>query len=105
MARDLEIVPSSEVAESAVASILLNADMRVSAAKDLHSKLLDASGSGELVLVANEVVRVDAAGIQALLAALNEISDSGRSWRWHNPSTVLTQGIELLGLKANLRLP
>ena len=105
MARDLEIVPSSEVAESAVASILLNADMRVSAAKDLHSKLLDASGSGELVLVANEVVRVDAAGIQALLAALNEISDSGRSWRWHNPSIVLTQGIELLGLKANLRLP
>ena len=100
-----DTAPVNDVAEPTVDSILLNADMRVSAAKDLHAKLIGAGGRGELVLIANEVTRVDAAGIQALLAALSQISDSGHGWRWHNPSSTLTQGIELLGLKANLRLP
>ncbi len=84
--------------------IVLNSDLRIGAAKDLYARLVNAEGEGELVLVADEVARVDAAGIQAVLAALGRISDSGRVWRWHNPSSTLVQGIELLGLKAHLRL-
>lgn len=84
--------------------IVLNADLRIGTAKELYTGLANADGDGELVLVADKVARVDAAGIQALLAALIETSASGRGWRWHNPSSVLVQGIELLGLKSHLRL-
>ena len=97
--------PLNESDDTEAATVVLNADMRVSAAKELYAKLIASKGQGALVLVADGVVRVDAAGIQALCAALNQISNSGGSWRWHNPSTSLTHGIELLGLKALLRLP
>lgn len=83
----------------------LDADLRISAAAATHAAVLAAGAKGEIVLDGRRVTKIDAAGVQALLAALTQISQSGGGWRWHNPSTTLIQGVAVLGLGESLRLP
>jgi phospholipid transport system transporter-binding protein len=85
--------------------IILPADLRIGAAAALHGDILAASGGTDLLINGEAVVKVDAAALQALLAGLIQISRSGASWRWHNPSTTLLQGVTVLGLGKSLRLP
>jgi anti-anti-sigma regulatory factor len=82
---------------------VLPQDLRIGSAADVHAGLL--ARAGDVALDGESVAKVDAAGVQAVLAALIQFSRSGGSWRWHNPSAVLKQGIAVLGLGESLRLP
>lgn len=83
----------------------LDADLRIGTAAATHAAVLAAGANGEVVLDGGRVAKIDAAGAQALLAALTQISQSGGGWRWHNPSMTLVQGVAVLGLGESLRLP
>lgn len=83
----------------------LDADLRIGAAAATHKAVLAAAAKGDVVVDGARVAKIDAAGVQALLAALTQISQSGGGWRWHNPSTTLVQGVAVLGLGESLRLP
>lgn len=85
--------------------VSLPADLRIGAAAAVHAEIVAKAAGGELILDAAAVARVDAAGLQAVLAALIQISRSGVGWRWHNPSTTLAEGVAILGLGDSLRLP
>lgn len=87
------------------APVTLPADLRIGSAAALHAEILASSARGEVVLDAGLVAKMDAAGVQAVLAALIQISHAGASWRWHNPSATFTQGVTVLGLGNTLRLP
>lgn len=98
-------MPTAEPSEAAGGPIILPADLRIGAAAALHAEILARSQSGDVVLDAGQVARLDAAGIQAVLAALMQISHAGSSWRWHNSSETFAQGVATLGLGSTLRLP
>lgn len=85
--------------------MVLPADLRVGTAGRVFAEVVSREASQELVIDGAPVEKLDAAGLQALLAALQHLSRSGTGWRWHNPSTVLVQGIAVLGLEKSLRLP
>lgn len=94
-----------QAAPTASPMVELAADLRIGAAAATHAAILAASANEELVLDGARVAKIDAAGIQALLSALIQISRSGGRWRWHNPSTTLIQGVAVLGLRDSLQLP
>lgn len=87
------------------AAVELAADLRIGAAAATHAEILAAAALGEVILDGGRVAKIDAAGVQALLAAVIQISHSGGRWRWHNPSVTLAQGVTVLGLGESLRLP
>ncbi|MBL8516915.1 MAG: STAS domain-containing protein [Betaproteobacteria bacterium] len=105
--RIAEAHAKSEVAEPVTtgdgAPYRLPADLRIGSAAEVYAGL--AALRGEVLIDGEAVAKVDAAGVQAVLAASIQISRSGGRWRWHNPSAVFIQGAAMLGLGESLRLP
>jgi anti-anti-sigma regulatory factor len=95
--------PATRLARGPVA-IALGADLRIGQARDLHARLLAARKAGEVVLDGAEVAKVDAAGLQALAAALVTLRTAGVAWRWQTPSGTLSAAAALAGLEATLQL-
>ncbi|NHA13392.1 STAS domain-containing protein [Thioalkalivibrio sp. XN279] len=80
-------------------SLTLPPDLRIQHASSLQQRLLQAlEGTGRLRLRAAAVERVDAAGLQLLLAAQHEADRRGRSMDLEAPAPVLLEGLQRLGL-------
>lgn len=70
------------------------------AARRLSHQIADSTG--ELLLDGSEVVAVDAAGVQLLLAVAKELEATGRTARLVRCSPPLRRALELTGLLARL---
>ena len=80
-------------------SLTLPSDLRIQHAASLQQRLLQAlEGQGQLRLRAAAVERVDAAGLQLLLAARHEAERRGRHLVLEAPSASLADGLQQLGL-------
>lgn len=80
-------------------SLTLPSELRIQHAASLQQRLLQAlEGTGVLRLRAAAVERVDAAGLQLLLAARLEAERRGRDMVLEAPATVLSEGLRQLGL-------
>ncbi|HKK03654.1 MAG TPA: STAS domain-containing protein [Gammaproteobacteria bacterium] len=87
-------------------SLKLPADMRIGAAAAVRDRLLAAlEGAGPLRLHGREVARLDASGIQLLVAAAAEAGRRGRELRLASASETLATAVQRLGLQETLSLP
>ena len=74
--------------------------------KRLHGELKQLLANRKrIVLDAAAVEEVDTVGLQLLDALMREAQEHQVDVRWHEPSSVLSQGAKALGLAAKLRLP
>lgn len=81
----------------------LPADCSIGAAQSLHEELLQRVQQSALLLDASAVSRIDAAGLQLLVAACNsEVAETPP--RLHNPSDALIGAAHQAGLTAALGL-
>ncbi len=82
-------------------------DLRIAGAAAAYAALLSAAGVPEarVVLDARQVDKVDAAGIQALLAGRNALVAAGKKPAWRGCSAQLKSAAGLLGLAQALELP
>ena len=82
-------------------------DLRVAAATATYAALRGAAGAqeGRIVLDARQVEKVDAAGIQALLAGRAALAAGGKKVAWLGCSVQLKSAAALLGLTQALELP
>lgn len=84
--------------------VRLERDLRISAAAATYAALRAAAQGKEprVLLDAGQVEKVDAAGLQALLAGQRLLAASGKSVTWAGCSTQLSSAAELLGLAGPL---
>jgi anti-anti-sigma regulatory factor len=82
-------------------------DLRIAQARPLFEALGAASRapSERIVLDASQVDKVDAAGVQALVAGTLVLRQAGKSLGWAGCSTHLRSAAELLGVARELELP
>jgi len=85
-------------------TIALGPDLRIARAGEAFSAILAARAAGEVVLDGGEVAKVDAAGLQALAAALVTLRTAGVQWRWQTASGTLSSAAALAGLDATLKI-
>lgn len=57
-----------------------------------------------IIFKANEVIKVDTAGLQLFLSFTITATSQNISWKWETPSSTLVQVSNLLGMKELLRL-
>lgn len=87
-------------------SLKLPADMRIGAAASVRDRLLAAlEGAGPLRLNGREVARLDASGIQLLVATAAEATRRGRELKLASASETLAAAVTRLGLQETLSLP
>ena len=80
----------------------LPAELNIYGAGEQHAQLLAclAGASGDaLTLAAGNVVEVDAAGLQLLIALAHECRARGMALRLQDPATTLAGAIAMLGLE------
>jgi anti-anti-sigma regulatory factor len=87
-----------------VASIRLPGVLDISA-EGFAPALRTAAAGGDLELEAQDVTRVDAAGLQLLCAAAVEVKRRGDAVVWRSPTSAIVEGARVLGLLAFLGLP
>ena len=82
------------------------ADLDISGARDLYSRLQSALAARQpVVLDATQVERVDTAGLQILCAFVRDAVASGMAVQWQQPSLALRNAARLLNVSACLTLP
>lgn len=88
-------------------TIKIAADLRVAGAAATFSALLEAAEAAEsrIALDARQVEKVDAAGLQALLAGRRALTGAGKGVSWLGCSAQLIAAAGLLGLAESLELP
>ena len=96
--------PKRRKAAGGPATIALGADLRIGQAGEVFARIVAAQGASEAVLDGSEIARIDAAGLQALAAALVTLRTAGTGWRWQTPSGTLTAAAALAGLGTTLKL-
>lgn len=80
-------------------------NLTVATAADMHQKLQDAlNGSSTINLKADEVEKVDTAGLQLFVALNKELDKSGGKLVWQTPSETLLQASNTLGLTHSVGL-
>lgn len=84
---------------SELAHIVLPDTLDITQVGELHANLLMTLGQGEIYLVANEVVRVDTAGLQLLVTLLRETQRRRIKLVLASPSQELLDAAIRLGLK------
>jgi anti-anti-sigma regulatory factor len=94
------VAPEAQPAETKVS---LGADLRIGRAREVHQALTQTK-TATLIVDGEEVAKVDAAGLQSVLAALVHSRTAGVEWRWHNPSLALKSAAQLMGLDGALEL-
>jgi anti-anti-sigma regulatory factor len=104
--------PKEKVAKTNKASeggktIKIGRDLRIASAVSAYGALRAASDGAEdrVMLDARQVEKVDAAGIQALLAGRRELLRAGKAVSWSGCSAQLKSAAGLLGLAKALELP
>jgi anti-anti-sigma regulatory factor len=86
-------------------TVALGSDLRIGRAREVFNMLAAAAASeGSVAIDGSEVTKVDAAGLQALVAIIVRYRTAGTPWRWHNQSAVLTGAAKLLALYGALDL-
>jgi anti-anti-sigma regulatory factor len=85
-------------------AVSLGADLRIGQAGDAFARILAARNAGEVVIDGGEVAGVDAAGLQALAAALVTLRTAGVPWTWQARSGTLSAAAALAGLDATLQI-
>jgi anti-anti-sigma regulatory factor len=99
------------VAKSGKASetktIKIARDLRIAGAAAAFAALRGAAEAAEsrIALDARQVEKVDAAGLQALLAGRQALGSAGKTTSWVGCSAQLTAAAGLLGLTEHLELP
>ncbi len=89
----------------AVDDFELPVDLHIAEVQTLYERLKDALQAGHgLRVKAQAVERADAAGLQLMLACVNEMALQGLSFEWQNPSHALLSSARLLGLAGELGL-
>jgi anti-anti-sigma regulatory factor len=88
-------------------AVKLDADLRVGSAAAVFQALREAARKPEksVTLDGSEVEKVDAAGLQALLAGRQALAQAGKKVTWNATSAQLCAAAILLGLNENLELP
>lgn len=88
-------------------SVRLTADLRIASAAATFVALRDAAHAGarKVVLDARGVEKVDAAGLQALVAGRRLLLESGKDVAWSACPEALRSAAGLLGLAGALELP
>ncbi len=84
--------------------VALGEDLRVAHAAAAFETLAAAANGGIVAIDASQVARVDAAGLQALVAGLARLRAAGIQWRWQEVSATLSTAVGLAGLGAALAL-
>jgi len=97
-AKSVEPAPPSEL------SIALGSDLRIGRARELYAALTQDKAGSSVIIDGSEVAKVDAAGLQCVLAAHVHLRTAGAEWRWHNPSPALKSAAQLLGLDGALEI-
>lgn len=92
---------------SGAKTIKVARDLRIAGATAMFAALRAAAADpgGRVALDASQVEKVDAAGIQALLAGRRALASAGKQLSWAGSSPQLAAAAELLGLAAALELP
>lgn len=87
-------------------TIKLGHDLRIASAVSAYGALRAAADGAEerVVLDGRQVEKVDAAGIQALLAGRRELARAGKAVSWSGCSAQLKSAAGLLGLAEALEL-
>ena len=99
---DLEI---ERVMASQAAVVQCVQALTIANAADLHTKLKEAvESSSDIELVADGVDKVDTAGLQLMVALSREIEKVNGTLVWKNPSEVLVQAVNTLGLRPYLAI-
>jgi len=99
-------VAKTTKSSEAVKTVRLARDLRVAGAAAAFASLreLAVAGGSRIALDAGQVEKVDAAGLQALVAARRLLADSGKTVSWSGCSAPLRSAAELLGLAEPLGL-
>jgi len=89
-------------AEARIAA--LGEDLRIAHAAATFETLAAFADAGTVAIDASQVARVDAAGLQALVAGLARLRAAGVRWRWQEVSATLSTAAGIAGLGAALAL-
>jgi anti-anti-sigma regulatory factor len=91
---------------SGARTIKIAPDLRIAGARAAYAVLRDAAGRPEsrIALDGRQVEKVDAAGIQAILAGRRVLGAAGKKITWSGTSTQLETAAGLLGLAEALGL-
>jgi anti-anti-sigma regulatory factor len=82
----------------------LGDDLRIARATEIAGLLASASDAGSVEIEAAQVERVDAAGLQALVAGIARLRKAKVACRWSGVSPALASSAALAGLAAALEL-
>jgi anti-anti-sigma regulatory factor len=82
--------------------IVLGEDLRIANARAAYDDIVSSEGRVELDAAA--VARIDAAGLQALAAAVIRLDAAKVAWAWRDVSPALATSATLAGLSGTLRL-
>ena len=94
-------------ASAAAKTIKIARDLRISGAAAVFGALSSAAEAAEsrVALDARQVEKVDAAGLQALLAGRKALGSAGKTLSWVGCSAQLRSAAGMLGLAESLELP
>jgi anti-anti-sigma regulatory factor len=85
--------------------IALGGDLRIGRAGEVFQALSAATDAGSVVVIdAAEVGKIDAAGLQTIVAATMRFRAANIQWRWRNQSPTLIDAAKMLGLEEALEL-
>jgi len=84
--------------------VSLGDDLRIARAAEVASLLASASDADSVEIEAAQVERVDAAGLQALVAGIARLRHAKVACRWSGVSPVLASSAALAGLAEALEL-
>ncbi len=104
LAADKPAASSAAASVPASMTITLPADLRIGAAAAVYAELRGVSADQALILDASTITKIDAAGLQSVLAALLNREPASK-WSWAAPSEPFLRATRVLGLHDAMALP
>ena len=80
-------------------------DLRIARAREVAALLAEARAAGAVEIDASQVERVDAAGLQALVAGVARLREAKVAVRWGGVAPALSTSAAIAGLAGVLELP
>lgn len=97
-------VDSSAMTGMAPQTLMLPADLRIGMAAAIYGEFCATNPISPLTIDASAVAKIDAAGIQAVMAGLLPRAKAA-NWVWHAPTETFVRAARLLGLHQSMALP
>ncbi len=95
----------NDTGEAAGETVVLDEDMSIVQVARFRQTLLSSIDSGkDIVIDAEKVEEIDAAGLQLLLAFVKAVKNAGRSVQWQSPSAEMLSAIDELAMAESLDL-